>query len=302
MFFHQIVKSTWHDLSDYGMDFEKVVSGLKLLGMNLFDFALYDESGIHSHQFQPCNRCNNSYSVAKVFVMTAVGLLWDDGMLNVSDPLYKLFQTDFPKDADPGWKLTTVEHALTHRLGFDKGFLDIDAEDSAEYPTEDYLQIVLSHPLHYLPGTYRQYSDAAFYLLSRVVSRVAGVNMDSLLFRRLFRPMHFSEVAWSRCPHEYPIGATGLYVSARDMVKLGALYLNNGVWQGKRLISSEWISKAISSEYEFQTMTPSGLIGKGGMYGQGLAFSREKRFAVAWHAFEKGGNGKKLIEYLDRIE
>lgn len=284
------------------MDFKKVVSGLQMLGMNLYDFALFDENGIRSHQFQPCNRCNNSYSVAKAFVMTAIGLLWDDGKLNVSDPLYKLFQADFPEGADPGWKLTTVDHALTHRLGFENGFLDIDAENATEYSTEDYLQIVLSHPLHYLPGTHRQYSDAAFYLLSRVVSRVAGVSVDLLLYQRLFRPMRFSEIAWSRCPHDFPIGATGMYVSAADMVKLGALYLDGGVWQGKRLISSEWVSKAISSEYEFQTMTPSGLIGKSGMYGQGIAFSFEKHFAVAWHAFEKGGNGKKLIEYLDGIE
>ena len=112
---------------------------------------------------------------------------------------------------------------------------------------------MLSHPLAYLPGTLYYYTDAAYYLLSRLVSLIAGENVDSLLLHRIHRAMRFRELAWSRCPHEYPIGATGLYISAEDMVKLGALYLNGGVYEGKRLLSEEWVRKVIASEYEFCT-------------------------------------------------
>ena len=281
--------------------FESMIEGIKRLNLNLYDLALYTNDGIRVHRFQPCNNCNNSYSVAKAFVMTAVGLLWDDGLLNVTDPIFPLFAGVCPPDTDPGWRLATVEHALTHRLGFDKGFLDIDTEDVTAYSTDDYLSIVLSHPLAYLPGTYKQYSDAAFYLLSRLVSRAAGENVDSLLLRRIFQPMRFHEVAWSRCPHGYPIGATGLYISAEDLVKLGVLYMNGGVYEGRRLLSEEWVQKSIAQEYEFTMMTHNGLIGKGGMYGQALVFSREKRFAVACHAHEENRAGQRLIEYLDGI-
>lgn len=284
------------------MSFEKIVRKIDALGLRLYDFALYTDGKIDAHRFQPCNHCNDSYSVAKAFTMTAIGLLWDDGKLQVTDSLYDLFRDDFPSGADERWKKTTIEHALTHRLGFEKGFLDIDQEDVNAYPTSDYLRFVLSHPLAYEPGTHYQYSDAAFYLLSRVVSRIAGENLDSLLWERLLLPMRFKEVAWSRCPMEYPIGATGLYISADDMVKLGALYMGDGMFEGKRLLSGEWVRLALNKQYEFKAMLPGSLTGKCGVYGQGLVFSKEKRFAAAWHGYVEDGSWRELIACLEEMD
>lgn len=284
------------------INFDRMMRDLGGIGKNLYHFSIYTpEWGILTHRFQPCNRCNNSYSVAKAFVMTAIGLLQDDGLIEITDSLYAIFAKDFPKDMDPGWKLATIEHALTHRLGFDGLFLDTDVDDLSAYPTDDYLQMVLSHPLAYLPGTHNQYTDAAFYLLSRLVSHVSGEKVDSLLWRRIMLPMRFVEAAWSRCPHEYPIGATGLYICTEDMVKLGMLYLDGGVYDGQRLISEEWVRQAIAREYEFHVMTPNGLIGKGGMYGQGLVFSREKQFAAAWQSYDTSGSSEQIINYLDQL-
>ena len=83
------------------------------------------------------------------------------------------------------------------------------------------------------------------------------------------------------------------------MVKLGALYLQNGVWEGKRLLSEEWVRKAIGNEYELRNKSASGLIGKGGMYGQQLLFNREKNFAIAWQTHAPSEQIKKLIDFVD---
>lgn len=284
------------------MDFQNIVDSVGALGLNLYDFAIYTSEGVFAHRFRPGSNCNNSYSVAKAYVMTAVGMLWDEGKIQLTDPLRRYFSDDFPPDRDPGWMVATVEHAMTHRLGFDEDFLTIDVDDLNSYPTDDYLSIVLSHPLAYVPGMRRCYGDAAYYLLSRLVSKVTGKGVDSLLNERLFRPMGIREVAWSRCPKGYPIGATGLYISSVDMLKLGAMYLEGGVYDGRRYVSQEWVDRVIASEYEFYTMTPNGLIGKGGMYGQALMFSRENHFAVAWHGYVDGQGGEKLIDYLDHLK
>lgn len=283
------------------MLFEKIVSNLNEMGLNLYEVALYTPDGVQTHRFQPCNRSNDCYSVAKAFVMTAIGFLWEDGLLSMTDPIEKYFFKEFRKGIDPGWRMVTIEHALTHRLGFLKGFLDIDVEDMTQYPVDDYLSMVFNHPLAYVPGTRTQYSDAAFYLLSRLVDHVCGEKLDRLLHKRLFKPMSFGETAWSCCPLGYPIGATGLYMSVTDMLKLGALYLNGGLYGNQRILSSEWVSRVIAHEYEFHSMTPGGLIGKGGMYGQLLAFSREKGFAIACHAHEERKVGDRLIRYLDEV-
>jgi len=282
------------------MSFESLTQDIAALGLNLYDFALYTPEGIKTHRFQPCSNCANSYSVAKLFVVTALGLLWDEGKIRMDDPLSLYF--DIPAGAAPGWQYATVEHAVTHRLGFGEGFLDIDTEDTTQYPTEDYLSMVFAHPLAYAPGTESQYSDAAYYLLSRLVSRVSGETLDRFLSRRLLRPLRFHEAAWSCCPQGYPIGATGLYISAGDMVKLPALYLKNGEWAGTQLLSREWVALAIDREYELHPLFENGsLIGKGGMHGQMAAFSKDKRLAVAWHAHETRDGIGRLTELLSQL-
>lgn len=276
------------------MNFETIVRDLSNSGINLYDFAMWTaENGVQSHRFQPSNRCNNSYSVAKAFTMSAIGLLWDDGKLDVTDSLGKIF-------GEPDWNDVTVEHALTHRIGYGQGHLDIDVEDISGYATDDFLKLSLSYPRPYAPGEHYQYTDAAFYLLSRVVDHVSGEKLDSFLWKRVLRHMNFQEIAWSRCPREYPIGATGLYVSSHDMVKLGALYLNDGIWNGQRLISAEWVKLAEERSFELHEMIP-GVLGKGGMYGQALAYSPTKKVAFAWHAFDEGKTRRTVADYLKNL-
>lgn len=283
------------------MDFDKVTAEISALGLNLYDFALYADGAVRTHRFQPCGNCLDSYSVAKAFIMSAIGLLWDDGRLRMTDALCALFPDKTPADMDPAWRMVTLEHAMTHRAGFDKSTLDIDTEDMAEYPEDDYLHMLFSMKLGYLPGTERVYTDAAFYLLSRAAERLAGETVDAFLYKRLLKPMHFHEIAWSRDPQGHPIGATGLYIGASDMVKLGMLYLNGGVYEGKRLLSKAWVDHVLTNEYELHMMTQNGLIGKGGMLGQGLCFSREKGFAAAWHGCQAGAESKKMVDYMDGL-
>ena len=285
------------------MEFDRIVRSLDALNLNLYEFARFTPQGIQSHRFQPCSNCHNSYSVAKLFIVTALGMLWDEGKIRMDDPLRRFF--DLPPQADARLAGATVEHAVTPRLGFGEGFLDIDTEDTALYPTQDYLSIVLSHPLAHAPGTHEQYSDAAYYLLSRLISRAAGENADALLNRRLLLPLRFREAAWSRCPMEYPIGATGLYISSADAVKLGALYLCGGELGGRRYLSQAWCAMALERGYELHPLFPddpgNDLTGKWGMYGQLVAFSKSRGFAIALHAHINRKQKEALLACLRRL-
>ena len=82
-------------------------------------------------------------------------------------------------------------------------------------------------------------------------------------------------------------------------MKLAALYLQEGEWQGQRLLSRAWVRMAIERGYELHQVGESSLIGKGGMYGQMAAFSREGHFAAAWSAHHNKEQGKCLREYLN---
>ena len=283
------------------MDFEKIFSEAEKTGMNMYDMSIYQDGHIRDHRFQPCSNCQISYSVSKAFIMTGIGMLYDEGRIDIRRPIISYMGNLVPDDIDPLWQNVTAEHAMSHRIGFSEGFLDIDVENVLDYPSRDYLSIVFRHPLAYQPGEHYQYSDAAYYLLSRLISCISGEKADVYLNRKLFQPMDFHEAAWSHCPQDYPIGATGLYISAHDTVKLAALYLEGGIWQGKRLLSKDWTDMAISSNYDLSPRTDSGFYGKGGLYGQIMMFNRQKNCAIAWHSHSSGEHNKMLISLVDSL-
>ena len=275
------------------MNKAELCEALAATGDNLYDFAWLDENSGWLHRFQPCSNCHNGYSVAKLFIATAIGLLWDEGKLSLDDPVGRFFPTDSP------WRQVSVHHLLTHTSGIDRGFLDIDNDDLSQYSSDDYLSILLAQPLPYAPGTHEQYSDAVFYLLARIVEQVQGQPADDFLTEWLFRPMGFGETAWSRCPQHHPIGGTGFYAGAQDVVKLGLLYLNGGVYQGRRLLSEKWVQTALRNQYELHPLGHDDWVGKLGMCGQGVAFSPRRKAAAAWHAFDTEGKTEALLQVLE---
>lgn len=243
-----------------------------------------------------CNPCQNSYSVSKFFTLTAIGLLWDEGLIRLDEKLVDIFADLCPKDMPLEWKDRTVEMAILHHCGLPEGYLDIDVQNAVEFG-EDYLSYVLSTPLNN-PAKF-SYTDAEFYLLSRIVSIRSGKHMLKYLWEKLFGKLEFREIAWSCCPMNHPMGATGLYIRTEDMVKLGALYLNRGTYNGHRILSEEWIDTVVEKAY--LPRYTSHAYGHGGMYGQMLAVFPGHDLAVAWHGFHNDSSAihKWIEEYLN---
>ncbi len=238
-------------------------------------------------EYMPGNPCQNAYSVAKTFAMTAVGLLWDRGQIDPGETVCSILSDEiapYRDEIDPRWFSSTVDMALTHRLGLPGGFLDIDCNPSSLFG-RDFLRYTLTYPLDYAPGTGSKYSDGAYYLISRVVGRKAGVPLDTYLWRELFYPLGFQEAAWSRCPAGHAMGATGLYLHASDMVKLAALYQNGGLWKGMRILSEAWVRLALERRYAWNWDEAHRMCSKGGMRGQMLLFLPEARRSAAIQSF-----------------
>ena len=210
---------------------------------SLYSVAFADSNGIEKAVVSPANSCNNSYSVAKTFIVTAIGMLWDAEKIRLDDRITDILERHLPNQIDPNYKKVTVEHLLTHTAGFDRGFLDIDAEDITKYPSRDFTALAFSEPIVHTPGTHFCYTDAAYYLLSVIVTELSGKRADDFLRPVLFEKLGFHEAAWGICPKGYTIGATGLFLRTEDMVKLGLVYANDGCF--KKSVSTE---KGTSSE------------------------------------------------------
>lgn len=282
-------------------DLSKINAFMTEKDVNLFSYAAMNEDGIFEINPNRANPLNNSYSCTKSFAATAIGLLWDENKIGLDEPVTDVLKGEYDGFKDPKWEKVLVRHALSHTMGIDKGYLDIDVEDIFAYGTDDFLTYAFSASLPHEPGAHYQYSDAAFYIVSRLVSRRAGEKLDEYLMRKLLYPMRVQEAAFSRCPRNHPMGATGLYIRSRDMVKLGWLYANGGIFEGKRLLSEEWIKTDRENGFAFQKTGVDGVLGKGGMLGQFLMYSPEKHYACAWHSYTTDNRLSGLVSLSSEV-
>lgn len=266
--------------------------------LNVYQIAVQTDAGIHCARCQPCNDCGNIFSVTKVFLNTAAGMLMDEGKLKLDDPILPIIQpfVDFPYD--PVWNDVTIRHALSHRMGVDAGVIDIDRDDIRTYQTDNHLKYILDYPPKFRPGSYRKYTDGAHYLLSLAVEQLVQMPADTFIRQKLLKPLDFQHTAWTRCPRNHTIGATGAYMRTDDMVKIGWLYLNRGAYNGQQIVTEDWIAAAEQGRFDFYPIKNSSFWQKGGMNGQMLLYSRKKRIAVAWEACEAY---TKIQQFTDEI-
>lgn len=264
-------------------------------------------------QVQPANDCNDLFSVTKNFTATAVGMLADRGALSLEDSVYQLFYSEYPHCCGERWKEVTVAHVLEQTTGIGHGFLDIDVEDIYSYKGLDFLEETLSFPFAFSPGEKMVYSDSNYYLAARIAEKAAGERLQDFLIHSLFLPLGFQGWAFATCPQGHAMGATGLFLRTEDLVKFGLLYLQKGVYQGKRLLSQEWVETAVQSRVAFgenQTYglsfwrlgPPSSQWGApfhcGGMNGQILYISPRSNRVIAWQAHDPQGKCGRLLEWL----
>lgn len=266
--------------------------------LNVYQLAIQTDRGIVSTACQPCNACQNIYSVTKVFLNTAIGMLWDERKLGLDDRLMPYLQPYLDAPYASAWDEVTIRHALSHRMGVDEAVIDIDRDDIRTYGTEDHLYYILQHTPKFPAGSYRKYTDSAHYLLSLVVECITGAPADDWIRQKLLQPLHFQHTAWTRCPKNHTIGATGAYMRGEDMVRLGWLYVNQGKLDGTSLVSKAWVDMMEQESFDLYPVKGTSFRCKGGMNGQMLLYSREKRFAAAWTAYEDDRNIRRLTEYV----
>ncbi len=250
------------------------------------------------------NKTNNCYSVSKLFTVTALGMLVDEGKLSTEEKIVDIFSQELLPDMDKKWKDVTVDMVMRHSFGISHGFLDIDCEDMQSFDVRygsktDYLKNVFSVPLPRPLGTEYCYSDGAYYLLSRVVEKKSGEDLYEYLRKRLFLLMDFEETAWSKCPMGYSMGATGLYIRTPDIAKLGLLYLNKGMWNGKRILSEQWCDTVIQRGYELKG--ENGIYFKRGMLGQSVYVDTSRNLVVAWQGYEARPYQKQMLDFLQSL-
>lgn len=185
---------------------------------------------------------HNVQSVIKSFIGTLVGIALDRGLVKgVDQRLVGFFSDRAIKNLDARKQKMTVEDLLTMRSGLD--YTDVQNDDAAYY-SPDLVQYMLDLPMVREPGEKWVYCTGCSYLLSAIVGKTSGMNIFDFADQNLLKPLGITNYQWAgKAARDNP-GIFGLYITPRDMAKLGYLYLRKGQWDGKQIVSSDWVEKA----------------------------------------------------------
>ncbi|WP_420146763.1 serine hydrolase domain-containing protein [Spirosoma sp.] len=186
------------------------------------------------------------YSLSKSFTSTAVGMAVAEKRLTVNDKVVSFFPKDVPETVSANLAAMRVKDLLTMSTGNDKDTTPALRGGTAP----NWVKAFLAQPVEHEPGTFFVYNSGATYMLSAIVQKLTGQPILEYLKPRLFGPLGIEGQDWEVSPQGINTGGWGLRVRTEDIAKFGQLYLQKGMWNGKRLIAESWIADATRAEVE----------------------------------------------------
>jgi CubicO group peptidase (beta-lactamase class C family) len=211
------------------------------------------------------------YSLSKSFTATAAGLAVAEGLIRLDDPVISYFP-EFEADiTDPRSRAMLVRHVASMASGHDaETFERAHAIDPGEV-----VRGFLLLPPEREPGSVFAYNQPATYTLGAVIQRVTGQSLTDYLRPRLLDPLGIGEVAWIRDRAERELGFSGLHATTDAIARLGLLHLQDGVWEGERLLPEGWVAEATRAHVPNADGTPEGALSDW-QQGYGFQFWRSR--------------------------
>ncbi|MCL2445976.1 MAG: beta-lactamase family protein [Oscillospiraceae bacterium] len=109
------------------------------------------------------------------------------------------------------------------------------------------------------PGTFRYCQGGpATQALVGVIERATGQNLYDFARQYLFNPLNMNSISWTRTQSGSPVGGFGLYISPRDLFAFGQLHLQDGVWNGRRLLPRGWVEALTPASEQVERYSSNG--------------------------------------------
>jgi len=238
------------------------------------------------------------FSVTKTVVALLVGIARDRGLIGDLDTPIHALLPEYADTRRPGAAPITLRHVLTMSSGLAwNEWVPFSAPENtlrgALYSSDPY-RFLLTRPSAFEPGTRFVYNSMGSGLLVAVLRHALSEPVEVFATKNLAEPMGVRDVGWEKFRNGDVVGGWGLSLRPRDMVKLGRLILNGGVWNGKRLVSAEWVAEMTKTRlpvdhrgYGYQMWTETATID-----------GRE----VSWvSALGRGGQKIHIVPALDLV-
>lgn len=184
-----------------------------------------------------------SFSMAKSFVGTLIGIAVDRKQIQSTNELVIKYLPELAKN-DERFKRLTIQHVLDMRSGFkfnERSFNPF-SKIVRSYYGADLKKMVGQLKMKNEPNTVFEYQSINTQVLAMILEKVTGKNIQVLLQEDLWGPLGAeSDALWSLDRKANIKAFCCINATALDFAKLGRLYLNKGNWEGRQIISKQWV-------------------------------------------------------------
>jgi len=192
-------------------------------------------------------------SIWKSILSIVTGICLDKGIIKSLDEPIGNYLQEFSQQHHPYHKLITIRHLLTMTSGiYWNGGVHYHCPMVAQMMrTNDWTAHIADIAMNSVPGMHFQYKEWDVMLLSAVIGRACGGTAYDIAKEYLYEPLDMISGSWpqSPCGFSYTVmkGEEASDLSARDLAKIGLLLLNDGKFNGKQIVSSEYIKQIVST-------------------------------------------------------
>jgi CubicO group peptidase (beta-lactamase class C family) len=109
-------------------------------------------------------------------------------------------------------------------------------------------------------GRYFSYCTGGVFVLSEVLQKTTGLRTDQYAKKMLFDQLGISNLQWVYSPMNIPQTGGGLRLTSRDLLKIPQLYLEGGLWHGKRILDADWVRRSTQPHAQIDESTNYGYL------------------------------------------
>ncbi|AHM59639.1 beta-lactamase [Flammeovirgaceae bacterium 311] len=202
--------------------------------------------------FNGANRhtLHDTRSVGKSFASTLTGIAIQEGYLkHENQSLDEFYDLKKFTHYSPKKETITIKELLSMSSAFEgnDGLSHSAGNEENMYPTDDWVKFTLDLPTDPAkPNGEWSYFTAGVVLLGDILHKAVPGGLEQYADEKLFKPLGITKYQWQHTPQGVANTAGSLQMRTLDYAKYGQLYKNGGRWNGKQVLSKDWISKTFS--------------------------------------------------------
>jgi hypothetical protein len=251
------------------------------------------------HPFFHESKLHTLQSVTKTITSIIIGTaLARKEFPDLNTPVLNFFDTAVVKEIDARKRKMTIRHLLTMTAGFawneNLPYSDPNNSGIAMEASSDWVKYVIDRPMSNEPGTVFRYNSGATQILAYIFRVATGTDIEEYAVRHLFEPLGIKNYYWKRSPSGLIDAEGGLYLEITDLAKIFYLYLKQGEWEGKSIVSPDWVKQSVTP---FINLSPGVSYGyKWWIYDYGSKSSQN-----AWSGNGFGGQMPVILPEYDML-